>query len=122
MAIKLVIADDETFIRQAYKESLTREGYDVIVAENGEEAYEKILSEKPDLIILDLIMPKMNGFEVLKKIKSDPGIQSIPVAVLSNLSQPSDEEEAKKLGAVDFIVKSDISLEELMARIKRMTG
>jgi DNA-binding response OmpR family regulator len=119
MAKKILIADDEKFINRAYSDTLQRAGYEVIVALNGEEALEKITKEKPDLILLDLIMPKMNGFEVLKKVKSHLKLKDIPVLVLSNLSQETDEAELKRLGAVDFLVKSDISLEELLTRIKQ---
>jgi DNA-binding response OmpR family regulator len=119
---KLLVADDEQFISTAYSDGLTRAGFTVFVAHNGEEAYDQAAKEKPDLILLDLIMPKMNGFEVLKKLKADPNLKDIPVIILSNLSQEADEEEVKKLGAVAFIVKSDISLAELTNRIKEQLG
>ncbi len=122
MGKKLVVADDEQFITTAYSDGLARAGFSVAVAHNGEEALEVIAREHPDLVLLDLIMPKMNGFEVLKKVKSDPALQSIPVVILSNLSQETDEAEVKKNGAIDFIVKSDISLQDLILRINQLLG
>jgi PleD family two-component response regulator len=120
MAKKLLVADDEQFISTAYSDGLTRAGFSVVVAHDGEEALQKIIAEKPDLVLLDLIMPKMNGFEVLKKVKADDSLKPIPVVILSNLSQDTDEAEVKKLGAVDFIVKSDISLQDLIARVNKL--
>lgn len=113
----ILLADDEQFIAVAYKDGLERAGYRVVVAPDGEEALTQIRQVSPDLILLDLIMPKMNGFEVLKEVKADPSVASIPVMVLTNLSQTNDETEARTLGAVDFIVKADVSLKDLLARI-----
>ncbi len=119
---KIVLADDEQFIAIAYRDGLSRAGYEVTVAHDGAEALEKIKEVKPDLVLLDLIMPKMNGFEVLRAVKGDDALKSIPVAILSNLSQVTDEEEARKNGAADFIVKSDFSLNEIIERIKKILG
>jgi DNA-binding response OmpR family regulator len=119
---KIVLADDEQFIVIAYRDGLSRAGFEVTTAVDGAEALEKVKSTKPDIVLLDLIMPKMNGFEVLKKLKADDELKNIPVAILSNLSQVTDEEEARKNGAVDFIVKSDFSLEQLIERINKILG
>lgn len=115
----ILLADDEQFIVIAYKDGLERAGYTVVVAHDGEEALEQARATKPDLLLLDLIMPKMNGFEVLKAAKADPELTNIPVLVLSNLSQSNDELEARTLGAIDFIIKADISLKDLLARIEQ---
>lgn len=122
MPKKIVLADDEQFIAVAYNDGLTRAGYVVAVAHDGAEALEKVKSERPDLVLLDLIMPKMNGFEVLKAIKADPELYKIPVIVLSNLSQVTDEQEVRGLGAIDFLVKADVSLQELIEKIKKVLG
>lgn len=114
MGKKIVLADDEKFIAIAYKDGLTRAGYTVVVAQDGEEALAKIKAEMPDLVLLDLIMPKMTGFEVLKAVKEDPALKNIPVMILSNLSQTTDAAEAKQLGADEFLVKSNHSLKELI--------
>lgn len=114
----ILLADDEQFIVIAYKDGLERAGYAVEVAHDGEEALAKLGTTQVDLVLLDLIMPKVNGFEVLKTIKADPSLAAIPVMVLSNLSQSDDETEARGYGAIDFIVKADISLKDLLARIE----
>ncbi len=120
MTKKIVLADDEQFIALAYNDGLTRAGYQVFVANDGVEALEQIKAHKPDLVLLDLIMPKKDGFSVLKEMKADPALANIPVLILSNLSQATDAEETRELGAIDFIVKSDVSLQELMDRIKKL--
>ena len=114
----ILLADDEEFIAIAYKDGLERAGYSVVVVGNGEDALEQIKTLRPDLVLLDLIMPKMNGFEVLKALQADSELTAIPVVVLTNLSQSADEVEARSYGAVDFIVKADISLNDLLARIE----
>jgi len=116
----ILLADDEQFIAIAYKDGLERAGYKVLVAHDGSEVRDRIAEAMPDLILLDLIMPKVNGFEVLKDLKADPNLSGIPVMVLSNLGQPSDESEARGYGAIDFIVKSDISLKDLLVRIEQV--
>ncbi len=113
----LLLADDEQFIVIAYKDGLERAGYKVVVAHDGEEVLQQLATVSPDLILLDLIMPKMNGFEVLKVLKADPTYADIPVMVLSNLSQPSDEQEAREYGIVDFVVKANASMHELQEKI-----
>lgn len=116
----ILLADDEQFIAIAYKDGLERAGYNVLVAHDGSEALEMLKTNKPDLLLLDLIMPKMNGFEVLRSLKQDPAYADLPVIVLTNLGQSSDEAEARSYGAVDFVVKADISLQDLLARLERL--
>lgn len=115
----ILLADDEQFIAIAYKDGLERAGYNVVVAHDGSEALDMLRANRPDLVLLDLIMPKMNGFEVLRTLKQDPNLADLPVIVLTNLGQSSDEAEARSYGAVDFIVKADISLKDLLARLER---
>jgi CheY-like chemotaxis protein len=117
---KIVLAEDEHLIAMAYQEGLGYAGYDVVVASDGIEALTAIKQEQPDLVLLDLIMPKMNGFETLKAIRKDPQLKKLPVVVISNLSQATDEAKARKLGATDFLVKSDYSLTELVAHIEKV--
>ncbi len=122
MAKKIVLADDEQFIAVAYNDGLTRAGFEVTVAHDGEEAFAKIKEVKPDIILLDLIMPKKDGFTVLKEVKAIPELANIPVLILSNLSQATDDNEAKKLGATDFMVKAEISLQDLIERVNKVLG
>ena len=85
---------------------------------DGREALKKIRSEEPDMVLLDLIMPEKNGFEVLEEMKKDKALKNIPVIVLSNLGQESDVDQGKKLGAVDYLIKSNVSIKEVIEVIK----
>lgn len=116
---KILLAEDEQFLARTYKNKLEIENFEVISAADGEDAIAKIRSEKPDLIILDLMMPLKSGFEVLQEIKSDESVKHIPVIVASNLGQQSDIDEAKRLGAIDFMVKSNISLKDMATKVKQ---
>lgn len=122
MSKKILLADDEQFITIAYRDGLQRAGFIVVVARDGDETLILAKKEMPDVILLDLIMPKLNGFEVLKDLKKDAKLAKIPVVILSNLGQDSDEKEALKLGATDFYVKSDLSLEDLIKNIHTLLG
>lgn len=114
----IVLADDESYIAIAYRDGLERAGFAVTVANNGQDALGAITHIKPDIVLLDLIMPKMNGFEVLKAVKADPTLSNIPILVLSNLSQVTDEAEVLRLGATDFLIKSDYSLKQIIEKVK----
>ena len=117
---KILLCEDEEFVARSYVRKLELEGYEVIHARNGEEAIEKLKSEKPHVAILDLLMPLKSGFEVLEQLQkeNDPVILKIPIIVASNLGQKSDMDEAKRLGAVDFLIKSNISLKDLAVKVK----
>ena len=116
----ILLVDDEQFIQVAYKAGLENAGYRVVAASDGDEALELLRSETPDLIMLDLIMPRIDGFEVLKSIQADPAFANVPVMVMTNLSQPSDEEEARRLGAVDFVVKAEASLNDVLTKVQTL--
>lgn len=115
---KIILAEDDSYICRAYKDGLERAGFDVIIASDGQEAMTKIASQKPDLILLDLIMPIKNGFEVLEELGADKILNKIPVVILSNLGQESDIKKGKELGADDYLVKSDVSMKEVIERVK----
>lgn len=116
----ILLCEDEEFVARSYVRRLKLEGYNVIHVRNGEEGLKKLISEKPDLVILDLLMPVKSGFEFLKELQEsgDNEIKKIPIIVASNLGQETDVDEAMKLGAVDFLIKSNISLKELVAKVK----
>lgn len=114
--IKILIAEDEKAIAGALNLKLNHEGFDARVAFNGKDAIDLLQSEKFDLLILDLIMPQLDGFGVLSEIK-EKGIK-IPVIVASNLSQTEDISKAKEMGAVDFFIKSDTPVSEIVQKIK----
>jgi DNA-binding response OmpR family regulator len=115
--IKIVLAEDDKFISLAYKDGLTRAGFDVVNATDGAEAIKKIKAEKPDIILLDIIMPEKNGFEVLEEIKKDPATKGIPAIILSNLGQDSDIKRGKDLGADDYFVKANLSMAEVVEKV-----
>lgn len=114
---KIVLAEDDKFISKAYQDGLRRGNFEVVPAFNGAEAIEKIKSEKPDLVLLDIIMPDKNGFEVLEAIKRDDSTKNIPVIFLSNLGQESDIQKGRELGANDYLIKSNFSMKEVIAKI-----
>lgn len=115
---KILIVEDEMFLLRALKDKLTNEGYTVHTSENGKDGLEKTQSEKPDLVILDLVMPIKNGFSYLEDKAKDPKIKDIPVIVLSNLGQDSDLKKARELGAINFLIKANFSLREIVKKIE----
>jgi DNA-binding response OmpR family regulator len=121
LSTKILVVEDDKFLLQAYKVKLEKEGFDVKSATNGAEMFEVLKTFKPSVILLDLVMPQMDGFEALKKLKQEEK-SDIPVIVASNLGQAEDIEKSKKLGAADYIVKSDLSMEDLVNKVKELKG
>lgn len=119
--VNVLIAEDEKLLRRAYSDGLHSAGFTVTLAEDGEEALALLHSKTPDLILLDLLMPKMSGYQVLKTIKADVALKNIPIIVLSNLGRPTDPQELAIIGNTKFVVKSDCSLKELTELIRSMT-
>jgi len=117
---KVLVAEDDTFLLKVYETKLTKAGYTVITALDGDETLAKIKETSPDLILLDLIMPKKSGFEVLETMKAEGTIQNIPIIVLSNLGQESDTKKALELGATDYFVKSNSSIEDIITSVDRV--
>jgi len=115
---KIVLVEDDAYIARAYKAGLEYAGFEVMVASDGAEGLKKIRSEKPDMILLDLVMPVKNGFEVLEELRMEDGLRNIPVIILSNLGQDSDVTKGKELGAVDYMVKTDWSMKEVIEKVK----
>ncbi len=114
---KVIIAEDDKFLLKAYQVKLNKSGFEVKYATDGAEVLEILKTFKPDLIVLDLIMPKKDGFYVLEQVKANPDLNHIPILVTSNLGQKEDIDRAKALGAHDYIIKSDMSLNDLVAKI-----
>ncbi len=115
---KILLIEDDKFISRAYSDGLTRAGLEVSVAEDGAVGLEKMKSEKPDLVLLDLIMPVKDGFDVLTEVKDDNQFKETIFVVLSNLGQEVDIEKAKQLGADDYLIKSDISMGEVIQKVE----
>ncbi len=117
MTKSILLAEDDRILRKAGEATLKKRGYAVIAAVDGEDALAKAREHKPDLILLDVIMPKLQGFEVLASLKSDAATRDIPVIMLSNLQDESDVRKATDAGALDYLVKSNVPLDVLAARI-----
>lgn len=117
---KIFLIEDEKSLREILVMRLTEAGFEVEVAVDGAEALEKLKTITPDLILLDIILPKINGFEVLEKIKGDLATKDIPVIVLSNLGQDTDIKRALDLGAADYFIKAQHSLLEIIDLIKKI--
>jgi DNA-binding response OmpR family regulator len=120
MAQKILIVEDDRFLRELIARKLRNEGYEVIEAVDGEEGLKRAKEEKPDLILLDLILPGIDGFEVLAKIKEDPNLISNPVIILSNLGQREEVEKGLKLGAIDYLIKAHFTPGEIIEKIKNV--
>jgi len=120
--MKVLIVEDDKFLKTLLEKHLQRENFEVITAEDGETAVDKIVKERPDLILLDIILPKKSGFSVLEEINKDENLRKIPVIIISNLGQQEDIERGKKLGAKEFLVKASLSLEELIRKIKEFSN
>jgi len=115
---KILLVEDEPMLSNLLKQRLEQEGIVVTAVPDGAEALRILKQEKPDLILLDIILPKMSGFEVMEEMKGDPTIQAAPVVVVSNLGQVSDVERAQKFGAVGYFVKAQLSIEDLVSKVK----
>lgn len=115
---KILLIEDDPLLVKMYQTKLAMEGFEAEIAYDGEEGVKMTKDLRPDLILLDLMLPKMDGFTVLKIIKKDPQTKKIPVIVFSNLAQSSDIEEARRLGASDYIVKAHLTPNEIVKRIK----
>jgi DNA-binding response OmpR family regulator len=117
---KVLVIEDDIFLANAYKIKLTKEGFTVAIARDGEEGIAALTADRPDVILLDLIMPKKDGFETLAEIKGNENFKDIPVIVASNLGQKADLDKAQQLGAQDYIVKSDMSLDVIIEKVKAL--
>lgn len=122
MKKKILFIEDESVLQKTFGEILKQEGYEMISALDGEIGLRLAKEKKPDLVLLDLILPKINGFSVLEKIKEDKETKDIPVVVLTNLEGLEDVDKALKMGATTYLVKANYSLEEVVAKIKKALG
>jgi len=118
MKSKVLIIEDDSFISDMYRIKLESEGFDVIVAPDGLQGLDSASKERPDLILLDVVMPKMDGFTVLQNLKGNPEIQKIPVVMLTNLGQKDSVEKGLKLGAQDYIIKAHFTPLEVVDKVK----
>jgi len=117
---RILLVEDDRFLRKAAETTLKQQGYTVITAADGEEALRVARSAPLDLILLDLIMPKLNGFDVLQALKKDAPTALIPVIILSNLGQDRDVQQAMDAGAAAYFIKTDLSLQALGQRVEEV--
>jgi len=117
---RILLVEDDKFLRKAAEVTLKRQGFDVLTAQDGEAGLELAREAMPDLVLLDLIMPKMQGFQVLGHLKADRKTASIPVIVMSNLGQDSDVQRAIDAGASAYVVKSNTALQSLVDTVREI--
>lgn len=115
---KVLIIEDDKFLRELMSRKLSSEGFETVEAIDGESGIKKIKEEKPEIVLLDLILPGIDGFEVLAKVKDDPETNPIPVVILSNLGQRDDVERGLKLGAIDYLVKAHFTPNEIIKKVR----
>ena len=116
----ILLVEDDPFLSSILQLKLDKENFKTIRAADGEEALNILIEQgiRPDVILLDLILPKKNGFEVLETIRQDPTLEKLPVIIISNLGQPSDIDRGKALGIIDYFVKAKLSVDELVNKVK----
>ena len=119
---KILLVEDDTALAAVYRSRLELEGFEINEVNNGEDALSTAISFKPDLILLDAMMPKISGFDVLDILRNTPETTNIRVIMLTALSQPKDKERAEQLGVDDYLVKSQVVIGDVVARVKHHLG
>ena len=119
---KILLVEDDTALASVYRSRLELEGFEVDHVANGELALSRVVEYKPDLVVLDAMMPKVNGFDVLDILRNTPETTNVRVIMLTALSQPKDKERAEALGADDYLVKSQVVIGDVVERIKHHLG
>lgn len=119
---KILLVEDDTALASVYRSRLELEGFEVEHVNNGELALSKVIEYKPDLVVLDAMMPKVNGFDVLDILRNTPETTNVRVIMLTALSQPKDKERAEQLGADDYLVKSQVVIGDVVERIRHHLG
>ena len=119
---KILIIEDEEVLRNLVKKKLEGKGYKAEVAENGKAGMERMRKINPDLILLDIIMPKMGGFDVLREMNDDEELSKIPVVIISNSGQPVEIDKAKEMGVEDWIIKTEFDPQEVLEKVVDQIG
>ena len=122
MSKKILIIEDEEIILNLLQKKLLKEGFDVLIARDGAAGLELMKEKNPDLILLDIIMPQKGGFEVMEEMQKDREIRKIPVIVISNSGQPIELDRAQKLGAKDWLIKTEFDPREVVEKVKKQIG
>lgn len=120
MAAKILIIEDDRYISKMYQLKLSLDGFDVQVADNGRIGVDKVKEFKPDIILTDILMPEMDGFEVIKMVKADEDSKTIPILIMSNLGQEDHIQKGLELGALGYIVKSQYTPSKVVDKIKEI--
>lgn len=122
MKKKILIIEDEEIICSLLRGKLVNEGYDVRVAKDGEDGLRAMLEDKPDLVLLDIIMPKKDGFEVMAEMKNNKNLHNIPIVIISNSGQPVELNKARDLGAKDWLIKTEFDPIDVLEKVKKQIG
>ncbi len=119
---KILIVEDEDIIIDLLEKKLVQEGYEVSTAHDGEEGLKMVKEIKPDIILLDIIMPKKSGYEVMEEMSKDPELNRIPIIIISNSGQPVELDKAKDLGARDWLIKTEFNPDEVVEKVRKQIG
>ena len=122
MSKKILIVEDDPLLVKMYMTKFKAEGFNIIHAKDGMDGWEKIKSEKPDMVILDVMMPRMSGKDLLKAIRMTEGIKNLPILMMSNINNPKEIEELKKYGVKEFLVKADNTPNQIVTKVKQYLG
>lgn len=117
---KILVVEDDPMISSMYKTKFEADGFEVFTADNGATGLELIKKEEPDIVMLDIILPQLDGFSVLEQIKKDKTTKDIPAIMLTNLSTEEDKEKGKKMGALDYLVKASLTPGQISEKIKKI--
>ena len=122
MAKKILIIEDEKIISDLLERKLTKEGYSVVITTNGIDGLAMMRKDRPDIILLDIVMPRMGGFEVMEEMNKDETLKDIPIIVVSNSGQPVEIDRIKKMGAKDWLIKTEFNPQEVLEKVKKQIG
>jgi len=118
---KILIVEDEKILAEMYRDKFTQAGFEVILADSAEEGLKVTKKEMPDLILLDILLPRENGIGFLKRLRKDPKLSSIPVVAFSNYDDPETKKEAYELGAKDYLIKTSYTPKEIIEKVKKLS-
>ena len=117
---KILLAEDDPFVSDIYTTKLKEEGFEVEVAADGQDCLDKLEEKKPDLLLLDIVLPKIDGWEILKKIKDNENLKDLKVVILSNISQKEDVEKGMKFRVMEYFIKAHYTPTEICEKIKKI--
>ena len=116
---KILIVEDDKMISSMYETKLKQEGFAIFTAADGQQGLEMAIKEKPDIVLLDIILPAMDGFAVLQELRLNPGTKNIPIIMLTNLGTSEDKEKGEKMGATDYLVKANLTPAQVTDAVKK---